>query len=146
LTITNTNEQFRNIAVVEETNIFRVHDERSDWTVYEQQSKLQFCSMLGLRGRFEDAIMKSYTKNYNIGRALDIEYLQMMLVNGEPERGYLENLALQTLADQTLLRCIPLVHEEENGREVGREVVSTAEHTTTLVDPGIVVRTDPISS
>lgn len=66
--------------------------------------------------------------------------------NGEPERGYLENLALQMLADQTLLRCIPLVHEEENGREVGREVVSTAEHTTTLVDPGIVVRTDPISS
>lgn len=63
---------------------------------------------------------------------------------GEPERGYLENLALQMLADQTLIRCIPFMHEEKNGREVEREVISTAEHT--LVDTGIVVRADPISS
>eukprot|EP00474_Spongospora_subterranea_P001320 CRZ01778.1 hypothetical protein [Spongospora subterranea] len=107
-----TNDDFRHIAVVEESNCFRVHPENDQWTEYEQVSRLTIRSLLGMQSQVEGIVMKSYSENYEAGRSVDNEFIQKLLGAGHlPRRGYLEAMTVAHLNEGA---TIPFTHMEHS--------------------------------
>ncbi|SPQ97810.1 unnamed protein product (mitochondrion) [Plasmodiophora brassicae] len=93
-----TNDEYRQVAVVEETNCFRVHPDNDQWTEYEQVSRLTIRSLLGMQSQVEGIVMRSYSEQYEAGRQVDNDFIQQLLALGRlPARGFLEEMAIARL-------------------------------------------------